>query len=141
MFIITRIKKREYLLATCSDQMRTYGNRTIICKIQAYTLYANSKLILLKGNMQNRQKDEMVRDILAVTNGGSTITQIMFKAYLCHGQAKCYLGGLIAQGLMEYDSIDRKYRTSPKGLEYLQAAEKISEILTITTRRSVVGQK
>jgi predicted transcriptional regulator len=98
-------------------------------------------MILIRENMQNRQKDEMVRDILSVTNGGSTITQVMFKAYLCHGQAKSYLSELIEQGFLEYDSIERKYRTSPNGLEYLHAAEKISEILSITTRRSVAGQK
>jgi predicted transcriptional regulator len=86
--------------------------------------------------MQNRQKDEMVRDILAVSNGGATITHIMFKAYTSHAQAKSYLSELIEQGLIEFDSIDRKYRTTPKGIEYLQAIESISEILSIKTRRA-----
>lgn len=87
--------------------------------------------------MRNRQKDEMVRDILAVSNGGATITQIMFKAYTSHSQAKSYLGELIGKGLVEYDPIDRKYRTSSIGLEYLRAIENVSEILSIKTRRSV----
>jgi predicted transcriptional regulator len=86
--------------------------------------------------MQNRQKDEMIRDVLAVSNGGATITQIMFKAYMSHAQAKGYIGELIEREFLEFDSIERKYHTAPRGIEYLQAAEKISEMLSITTRRS-----
>jgi predicted transcriptional regulator len=48
--------------------------------------------------MQNRQKDEMIRDILTVSNGGATITNIMFKAFTSHAQAKAYLGELIENG-------------------------------------------
>jgi predicted transcriptional regulator len=32
--------------------------------------------------VQNRQKDEIVREILAVCNGGSLITRVMFHAYI-----------------------------------------------------------
>jgi predicted transcriptional regulator len=92
--------------------------------------------------MQNRQKDEMIRDILTVSNGGSTITNIMFKAFTSHAQAKAYLGELIENGFIEYDGLDRKYRTSAKGLEYLQVAEKMSEMLAISNiRRSVASGK
>lgn len=86
--------------------------------------------------MQNRQKDEMIRDVLAVSNGGATITQIMFKAYMSHAQAKSYIGELIEKEFLEHDPIERKYHTAPKGMEYLQAAERISEMLALTTRRS-----
>ena len=91
--------------------------------------------------MQNRQKDEMTRDILSVSNGGATISQIMFKAYTSHAQAKSYLGELIESGLVEHDTLDRKYRTTTRGLEYLQTMERISEMLSINTRRSVANKK
>jgi predicted transcriptional regulator len=91
--------------------------------------------------MQNRQKDEMVRDILTVSNGGATISQIMFKAYTSHSQAKSYLGELIQSAFLEYDPLDRKYRTTSKGLEYLQAADRMAEMLTINTRRSVANKR
>ena len=91
--------------------------------------------------MQNRQKDEMIRDILTVANGGAAITHIMFKAYTSHSQAKSYLGELIQNGFIEFDNLERKYRTTTKGLEYLQVAEKMSEILTINTRRSVANKQ
>lgn len=83
----------------------------------------------------------MIRDILTVANGGATITQIMFKAYTSHSQAKSYLGELIQKAFIEFDSMERKYRTTTKGLEYLQAVERMTEILTIDTRRSVANKQ
>jgi|SRR5581483_5293361 len=100
---------------------------------QAFTHYLRA--------MQNRQKDEMIRDILTVANGGAAITQIMFKAYTSHAQAKSYLGELIQNAFIEYDGLDRKYRTTSKGLEYLQAVDRMSEMLTVNTRRSVAGKQ
>jgi len=88
--------------------------------------------------MQNRQKDEIIRDILAVCNGGSVISRIMFHAYISHAQAKAYLGELIEKGLVETDIFSsRKYIATSKGIEYLQGLERMSEMLAIETRRSV----
>ena len=86
--------------------------------------------------MRNRQKDEMIRDILASANDGSTISQIMFRAYASHAQAKSYLGILIESGHVEFDPIERKYVTTPQGLEYLGAMHNLADILKIETRRS-----
>jgi len=83
----------------------------------------------------------MIRDILVVSNGGATITQIMFKAYMSHGQVKGYVGELLESGFLEFDSTERKYRTAPKGLEYLQAVERISEMLAISTKRSASSKR
>src|SRR5439155_10605181 len=102
---------------------------------QLYNIVLGLPIILLISNdlpsvliMRNRQKDEMTRDILTVSNGGAIISHIMFKAYASHAQAKSYLGELIENGLVAYDELDRKYRTTAKGLEYLQAMESISEM-------------
>jgi predicted transcriptional regulator len=83
----------------------------------------------------------MTRDILTVANGGKTISHIMFKAYTSHAQAKSYLGELIENGMIEFDALDRKYRTTMKGMEYLNAMESISDMLTINTRRSVANKQ
>jgi predicted transcriptional regulator len=91
--------------------------------------------------MHNRQKDEIMRDILHSAQGGAGITKIMFHAYLTHSQAKEYTQMLLQNGLLEQD-IDsgslREFRTTPKGLEYLTAIERISEMLAIETRRAAV---
>jgi predicted transcriptional regulator len=86
--------------------------------------------------MQNRQKYEMVRDILTSANGGATISQIMFKAYISHSQARQYLSMLVESGYVEFDAIDRNYRTTAQGLEYLAAIQNLSDTLQIKTRRA-----
>jgi predicted transcriptional regulator len=87
--------------------------------------------------MKNRQKDEILRDILTVCNGGSCITRVIFHAYITHSQAKIYLQELITAGLVEYSPLNRIYRATVKGIEYLSAVKMMSELLPVTTRRTV----
>ena len=90
--------------------------------------------------MRNRQKDEIMRDVLYSSQGGAGITKIMFHAYLTHSQAKEYTQMLIKNNLLEQDVESgslRQYRTTPKGMEYLAVAENISDMLSIETRRAV----
>lgn len=89
--------------------------------------------------MRNRQKDEIMRDILYSAQGGAGITKIMFHAYLTHSQAKEYTQALMKSGLLDQDIESaslRQFRTTPKGVEYLAAAEKMSDMLAIDTRRA-----
>ena len=86
--------------------------------------------------MQNRQKDEILRDILTVCNGGAPITRVMFHAYITHGQARAYLQQLIASGLAEHDSLDKKYYATPKGMEYLNVVERMAELFPVATKRA-----
>lgn len=91
--------------------------------------------------MQNRQKDEIARDILSVCNGGSQITKVMFHAYMTHGQVKIYLNQLIDNGLVEYDTLERRYYTTPKGLDYLAAFDRMTQLLPLVTKRSVAAER
>ena len=89
--------------------------------------------------MHNRQKDEIIRDVLYSAQGGAGITRIMFHAYLTHTQAKEYTQALVSDGLLEQDieaASLRQFRTTPKGVEYLAAAERMSDMLAIETRRA-----
>ena len=86
--------------------------------------------------MQNRQKDEIFRDILTVCNGGSSITKVMFHAYVTHGQAKAYLQQLITSGLVEHDLPEKIYYTTPKGIEYLRVIDRMTELFPVAKRTS-----
>ena len=89
--------------------------------------------------MRNRQKDEIMRDILCSAQGGAGITKIMFQAYLTHNQAKEYTQALMGSGMLELDieaSSLKQYRTTPKGIEYLAAVERMSDLLAIETKRA-----
>ena len=87
--------------------------------------------------MQNRLKDEIWRDILAVCNGGSSITNIMFRGYVTHQQAKLYTQQLIESGLLKYDRLEKRYFTTPDGMQSLAMMEQMAEILPIITKRTV----
>ena len=87
--------------------------------------------------MRNRQKSEIIRDILVVCNGGSIISRIMCNTYLTYHQTKAYLRELIQTGLVEDDHLDRKFWTTEKGLEYIANVERISELLPIETKRAI----
>lgn len=80
-----------------------------------------------------------MRDILHSAQGGAGITKIMFHAYLTHSQAKEYAQMLLQNGLLEQDINSgslRQFRTTPKGVEYLSAIDRISDMLAIETRRA-----
>lgn len=82
--------------------------------------------------MQNRQKDEVIRDILQSAMGqGTGISRIMFSACLSHSQATAYLSKLIDDGFVENDVEmgRRHYRTTPKGMEYLRGLNHMYELL------------
>jgi predicted transcriptional regulator len=91
--------------------------------------------------MQNRQKDELVRDIMSVCNGGAQITKVMFHAYMTHGQVKSYLAELIDKGLVTYDSLTRLYSTTSKGIDYLATFERMAELLPVATKRATARER
>lgn len=78
-------------------------------------------------------------DILYSAQGGTGITKTMFRAYLTYNQAKGYTQALIGSGMLELDieaSLLKQYRTTPKGVEYLAAVERMSDLLAIETKRA-----
>jgi predicted transcriptional regulator len=82
--------------------------------------------------MVYRSRNEIMSQILgAAANSGTGITQtrVMYKVYLSHTQLKEYLTHLIDNDLLYYDSIMRKFKTTEKGLKFLQAYNQIDGIL------------
>jgi len=86
--------------------------------------------------MQNRQKDEILRDILGSANGGAGISQIMFRAFITHSQAKGFLAELSRMEMVQYSGPERLYRTTQRGLKYLDRFNEISDMLQVQTRRA-----
>jgi predicted transcriptional regulator len=81
--------------------------------------------------MVYRSRDEIVSQILgsASSSTGITKTRIMYKVYLSHTQLKEYLTHLIDNDLLYYDTIMRKFKTTEKGLKFLQAYNQIDLLL------------
>ena len=82
--------------------------------------------------MKYRSRTEIMIQILeCVSDGSSTRTKIMFKAYLSFAQAKDYLGFLQAKGLVEQEGGNSSYRITSSGRDFLRKCSEISSILSI----------
>lgn len=93
-----------------------------------------SPSISLKLEMANRSLTEITIHILEVVKGygdneGLSLTNIMNKLFLSHEQTKEYLMLLIEDDLLSYDSTMRTFRTTEKGLTFLQSYNKIDQAL------------
>jgi predicted transcriptional regulator len=87
-----------------------------------------------KLEMANRSLTKITIQILEVVNGygdneGVSLTNIMNKLFLSHEQTKEYLMLLIQDDLLSYDSTMRTFKTTEKGLTFLQSYNKIDQIL------------
>jgi predicted transcriptional regulator len=79
--------------------------------------------------MKNRSRTELASYILEAANGGATKTKIMYKAYLSYAQLKEYLAVLIENGLMARDVDGDLYRTTTKGIKFLETSRKLGGLL------------
>jgi predicted transcriptional regulator len=77
--------------------------------------------------MENRKSIDIIADILRICKKGNKKTRIMYLANLSWTQLKKYLEFLIEKKLLEYDSIERKYKTTDKGSEFLRAYSDVKE--------------
>ena len=78
--------------------------------------------------MPYRSKTEITAAILKVAMEGETRTVILYGASLSYTQTVRYLADLTASGLIEYSKKDKTYRTTPKGLQFIAAYDKIIEL-------------
>ena len=82
--------------------------------------------------MKYRSRTELIRDILKVARNygnGAGQTQIMYTAFLSHGQMKEYLAILIDNGLLQHDIGNQKFRITEKGLNLLQLCDQIGDLI------------
>ena len=68
--------------------------------------------------------------ILQSAHNGVTKTKIMYKAYLSYTQVKEYLAFLQDNHLIKYEEGNQVYRITDKGRNFLDAYDKINELIT-----------
>lgn len=78
--------------------------------------------------MRYRSRTDISAQILEASNGGTTKTRIMYKAYLSYAQLKEYLSVLMENGLLEREEGTQLYRTSAKGMAFLRTYSQMSDI-------------
>ncbi len=83
--------------------------------------------------MQNRDRTEIISQILDAANGAEDITKtkLMYKAFLTYKQLKEYLTLLTESDLLRYDSVTQTYKTTKKGLRLLQFCNELDDIMQV----------
>jgi predicted transcriptional regulator len=80
--------------------------------------------------MKYRSRNDIISEILDTANGGgATKTKIMYQAFLSYAQLKEYLTALTESGLLSYDAYTRKFKTTEKGLRFLESYNQISDVM------------
>ena len=79
--------------------------------------------------MKYRSRTEIVSNILQAANGGGTKTRIMYKAFLSYAQLKEYLSVLIENNLIEYLEGTVTFKTTAKGLSFLDMHDEMGKLL------------
>jgi predicted transcriptional regulator len=81
--------------------------------------------------MKYRSNIEVMGQILQVANGSSnaTKTKIMYQAFLSYNQLEEHLLFLIKKGLLRYDGNTRTFRTTEKGIQFLEIYHHIEEMI------------
>lgn len=83
--------------------------------------------------MTYRSREEIFASILRTAGSGDSITRskIMFGSYLTYAQVVEYTKLLIQQGLLEYDPINRTFKTTPNGFMFVQLHDEISQMIKL----------
>jgi predicted transcriptional regulator len=78
--------------------------------------------------MKHRSRTEIMSQILEAANGGATRSKIMYKAFLSFIQLREFVMVLIKSGLLSYDEETQTFKTTEKGLRFLDAYEQFVSI-------------
>lgn len=79
--------------------------------------------------MKYRSRTEIASRILESASGGTTKTKIMYKAFLSYAQLKEYLAVLEENGLLAYDKGEQIYKTTQKGLHFLDITNSLQGMM------------
>ena len=83
--------------------------------------------------MAYRSREEIFASILSTAGSGAGVTRskIMFGSYLTYAQVVEYSTILIERGLLEYDPLDRTFRTTPNGFTFIELQNEINQMIKI----------
>ena len=85
---------------------------------------------MVRNLVSYRNRTDIVTQILAIANRGElTKYQIGYRVFLNYGYLNEILTMLIENGLLSYDQTKRTFKTTAKGLTFLQAYNQMDKML------------
>jgi predicted transcriptional regulator len=90
--------------------------------------------------MRHRSDIDIMSGILEAANerSGAGRTRIIYKAFLSYRQFKEYLPALTESGLLRYDEDAQTFKTTQKGLRFLNTYNRIGEAMKIPSQQQQV---
>jgi predicted transcriptional regulator len=90
--------------------------------------------------LRHRSRAEIISSILRVTNGNrATTAEIQFKTHLTsYAILKKYLNQLLQNALIEYTESERTFKTTPKGMQALQAYNEMDELFITKSKNDII---
>ena len=90
-------------------------------------------LVKLRNTSKYRDYTDIMAQVLHAANGGSTTTKVMNKTYLSYEQLKQYTAILSASELLAFDRKIKIFRTTPKGLQFIEMYNRLNKLLGFAT--------
>jgi predicted transcriptional regulator len=87
--------------------------------------------------LKYRSRTEIASRILESAMAGTTKTKIMYKAFLSYAQLKEYLTVLEENGLLIYDKSDQAYKTTQKGLHFLNITNSLQGLMEVPSAQEL----
>jgi predicted transcriptional regulator len=79
--------------------------------------------------MRYRSRTDIISKILDAANGGAKKTKITYMAFLSYNQLKEYRTILTESHLLSYDANAQIFKTTEKGLRFLQSCNQMSDVI------------
>jgi predicted transcriptional regulator len=86
--------------------------------------------------MKYRSRTDIIAMILQAATHGATKTRIMYGAYLSYAQVKEYLAFLQEKNLIAYEQGTSLYKLTEAGMNLLRTYEGISDMISITSKKT-----
>jgi predicted transcriptional regulator len=90
---------------------------------------------------KNRNRIEIVANILDIARNGALKTHLMYKANLSYMVVTQYLSFLIRSGLIEEvfseDGPTKMYKTTSKGFQYMEVYDSLQSIAGLDSQKSL----
>jgi predicted transcriptional regulator len=90
---------------------------------------------------KNRNRIEIVANILDIARNGALKTHLMYKANLSYMVVTQYLGFLIRSGLIEEvfseEGPTKMYKTTAKGFQYMEVYDSLQSIAGLDSQKSL----
>lgn len=129
---------RRILLLKYMDKMPI--SQSVILLAELFDSSGNGKKGAIGNKFKNRNRMEIVANLLSIAKNGALKTHLMYRANLSYLMVTEYLDFLSRSGLiretLDSEGTNRLYQTTGKGLKYLDVYESLQAIIGLDVPRA-----